>query len=112
MNPSPYYSAYKDSIRILKSNMNWVETSDGPRLYVTGILTNQSPVAWKDPEFDCRFFNSKGQMIDAANGLASLTVLSGADSAFRVAVKPAVSSNDYRSFKISVSNARNWRTVF
>src|SRR5579862_136564 len=49
VNPPPYYSDFRGSIRILQSNMNWVETSDGPRIFVTGVLTNQSPIAWKDP---------------------------------------------------------------
>lgn len=112
MNPPPYYSDFRDSIQILKSDMEWVETSDGARLFVTGILTNQSQIAWRSPEFQCRFFNSKGQMIDAANGSTYLTVLPSSDSAFRVSVKPLRSSNDYGSFQISVSTARNTRSSF
>src|SRR2546421_191400 len=57
MNPPPYYSDFKDSIQIVKSNLNWVETAEGPRLFVTGILTNQSQIAWRAPEFECRFYN-------------------------------------------------------
>jgi hypothetical protein len=106
-NPPPYYSDFRNSIQILQSNMEWVDTTDGARLFVTGILTNQSQIAWRAPEFECRFFNSKRQMIDAANGSTYLTVLSGADSAFRVSVKPLRSSNEYSSFQITVSNARN-----
>jgi hypothetical protein len=112
MNPSPYYSDFKGSLQILQSNMNWVETSDGDHVFVTGVLTNQSQVAWKEPEFECRFFNSKGQMIDAATSLSYLTVVAGADSAFRVSVKPALESNAYSSFRISISNARNARSRF
>jgi hypothetical protein len=112
MNPPPYYSDYKSSIQILKSNMEWVETTDGPRLFVTGLLTNQSQFAWREPEFECRFFNSKGEMTDAANGTTFLTILPSADSAFRVTVKPVRSSNDYSSFRVSVSNARNIRGPF
>lgn len=109
INPPPYYSDFKDSIQILKSNMNWAETTTGPRLFLTGILTNQSQIAWRQPEFDCRFFDSKGQMVDAVSGYSSLTVLPGADSAFRVSVNPALSSNSYSSFRIFVSNAKNIR---
>lgn len=111
-NPPPYYGDFKDSIRILQSNMNWVDTSDGARLFLTGILTNESSVAWKSPEFECRFFDVKGQMVDAANGYAYLTVLPGADSAFRVSVKPGLSSNDYSSFTIRVNDARNVKRPF
>lgn len=112
MYPPPYYSDFRNSIQILQSNMEWVDTADGPRLFVTGVLTNQSQITWRAPEFQCRFFNSKGQMIDAANGSTFLTVLSGADSAFRVSVKPLRSSNDYSSFRIAVSTARNFRSPY
>ena len=47
--------------------MNWAQTKDGLRIYLTGILTNQSPVAWKDVEFECRFYDANGVMVDAAN---------------------------------------------
>jgi len=112
LNPPPYYSDFKGSLQILKSNMNWVESSDGALLFVTGILTNQSQVVWKEPEFECRFFNPKGELIDAATRSSYFTILPGADSAFRVSVKPAVRSNDYASFRISIGNARNGRSVF
>ncbi len=112
MNQPPYYSDSKDSIQILQSNMYWVETSDGSFLFLTGILTNRSHVAWKEPEFECRFFNAKGQMVDAANRTAYLTILPDADSAFRLSIKPALRSNDYSSFRMSISNARNFRSIF
>lgn len=112
MNRPPYYSDFKGSIQILQSNMYWVETSDGPALFLTGILTNRSQIAWREPEFECRFFNSRGQMVDAGNRPAYLTILPGADSAFRLSIKPALRSNDYSSFKMSISNARNIRNVF
>jgi hypothetical protein len=40
------------------------------------------------------------------------TILAHDDSAFRVAVVPSVSSNEYQSFKLSVSTARNTRSLF
>jgi hypothetical protein len=92
--------------------MNWAETSDGPRVYVTGIVTNQSLTTWKDIEFEVRFYNSKGQLVDAGVGYGSLTIGPRNDSGFRVSLKSMVSSNDYGSFRISVANARNARGLF
>src|SRR4051794_15670875 len=46
MNPPPYYSDQKNSLQILNSDMNWAETSDGSRIFLTGILTNRSEIAW------------------------------------------------------------------
>src|ERR1035437_7984563 len=45
-NPKPYYTAFPQVLRVVESRMNWARTKDGPRIYLTGILTNQSPVAW------------------------------------------------------------------
>jgi hypothetical protein len=112
MNPRPYYSEFQKSIRILQSKIQWAETSDGARIYVTGIVTNESVVSWRSVEFDTRFYDSKGQLIDAATGYGSFTILPGNDSGFRVIVRPILSSNDYGSFKISVSNAKNARGPF
>jgi uncharacterized protein YcfL len=111
-NPEPYYTAHLDSIKIIESKMNIVETSNGFRVYVTGILTNESEIAWRQIEFDCRFYDNNGVMIDAANGYSLLTVQPHDDSAFRVVVQPGRSTNDYSSCKIFVSTARNTKSLF
>ncbi len=110
--PPPYYSDFQGAIQILDSKMTWVESSDGPRLFLTGIVTNRSQVAWRHLEFECRFFNSKKEMVDAATGIGFLTILPDCDSAFRVSVKPFLSSNDYNSFKMSLSTAYNVRSLY
>lgn len=111
-NPPPFYSDFQGSIQILDSKMKWVETSEGPRLFLTGLITNRSSMAWRRPEFECRFFNSQSQMVDAATGYAYLTILPGNDSAFRLSIKPLLSSNEYASFKLSLSTAYNARGSF
>jgi predicted nucleic acid-binding Zn ribbon protein len=111
-NPPPYYTEFPNALQILESRMNWVSTKDGPRIYVTGTLTNQSPLAWTSLEFDCRFFDAQGRMVDAANARGGLTIRSNDDSAFRAVVLPATDSNEYRAFKISVSTARNTKGRF
>jgi hypothetical protein len=111
-NPKPYYSEFPNSLKILESRMNWTQTPNGLCIYITGVLTNVSPVVWKDAEFDCRFFDNKGMMIDAATKSGHLDVLPFDDSAFRVAVIPTAQTNEYASFKIFVSNARNTKSLF
>ena len=112
MNPKPYYSAFPNALRVVDSSMHWAQTKDGLRIYLTGILTNQSPVAWSGIEFDCRFFDANGALIDAAVARASLTIPSQDDAAFRAVVSPACETNDYRSYKLSVTTARNPRAWF
>ncbi len=111
-NPKPYYSEFPGSLRIIESRMNWAQTDNGLRIYLTGVLTNASPVAWRDAEFDCRFFDAKGEMVDAATGSGHLDVCPYDESAFRVAIFPTAPTNNYASFKISVGNARNTKGWF
>ena len=59
-NPKPDYTAFVNSLRVVESRMNWAETSSGLRIYITGILTNQSEFAWRDIELECRFFDANG----------------------------------------------------
>ena len=111
-NPRPYYSEFPHSISILSSNLNWAQTSDGLRLYLSGVLTNTSPVSWKDVEFDCRFYDGHGSLLDASPGRGYLTLLPGDDGAFRVAIVPLAPTNQYASFSIRVANARNTKGWF
>ena len=111
-NPKPYYSEFPGSLKIIESRMNWAQTSTGLRIYVAGVLTNSSSVAWRDAEFDCRFFNADGIMIDADTGRGHIDVCPYDESAFRVAIVPTALTNDYASFKISVGNAKSARGLF
>jgi hypothetical protein len=111
-NPKPYYTGFPQALRVMESRMNWAQTRDGLRIYLTGILTNQSPVAWGDLEFDCRFYDAMGVMVDAANGHARLTIQSNDNAAFRVVVMPGCETNDYHSYKLSITTARNARAWF
>src|SRR5256885_412066 len=106
-NPPPYYSDSRGAIEVLDAKMNWALTSEGLRLFIIGTITNRSALAWKRPEFECRLFNSKKQMIDAATVNGYLTILPGSDSVFRVSIQPVASTNEYDSFKIFVSSAYN-----
>jgi hypothetical protein len=106
-NPRPYYSEFPGSLRIIESRMNWAQTSDGLRIYITGVLTNTSPVTWREVEFDCRFFDSHGVMLDADTGHSYGAMQPHDETAFRVSLIPTAPTNGYVSFRISVSNARN-----
>jgi predicted nucleic acid-binding Zn ribbon protein len=106
-NPGPFYSNFPSALRITESRMNWVESPKGTQIYLTGILTNKSAVDWRGLEFDCRFFDRAGRLIDAGNGHGYLTACAHDETAFRVALQPTAPTSDYASFRISVSTARN-----
>ena len=110
--PKPHYSSLLGSLQVVESRMNWAQTHDGLRIFVTGIITNRSQVVWRDIEFECRFFDANGAMIDAANPHSYLTIQASDSSAFRATVVPGRSTNDYASHRISVSTARNAKAWF
>jgi hypothetical protein len=117
VNPPPYYDELLGSIKIVDSRMNWVEKEKEPSgrenlIYITGVITNQSPVAWRHIEFECRFFDTNGTMIDAANGFTYFTIQPNDSSAFRVSVAPTAPTNQYASFKVSATTARNVKGWF
>jgi hypothetical protein len=96
----------------MESRLNWVETRSGLRIYITGILTNQSEFAWRDIELECRFLDANGQLVDAAHPYVALTIQPHDDTAFRAVVTPSRATNDYASFRITVSTARNTKGLF
>jgi hypothetical protein len=112
INPKPYYADFPQTLRVVESRMNWAHTSYGLRIYLTGILTNPGPIAWRDIEFDCRFYDAKGGMVDAANAHARLTIQPNDDAAFRTVVTPGCETNDYDSYKLSITTARNARSWY
>lgn len=112
LNPKPDYMEFPDALRVIQSQMIMVETSNRPRIYITGILTNQSEVAWRDIEVECRFFDAAGRLLDAGHPHVALTIQPHDDSAFRTGVSPAHPTNVYASFSISVCAARNTKGMF
>jgi uncharacterized Zn-finger protein len=111
-NPKPDYTEFVNSLRVMESRMNWVETSNGPRIYLTGILTNQSDIAWRDIEFECRFLDTNGLLVDAAHPHVFLTIQPHDDTAFRTVITPSRSTNDYASFRLLVTTARNTKGFY
>ena len=111
-NPPPYYSQHLGAVEVVSSRFNWVETKDGTRIYLTGLLTNRSEHGWQSVEFDCRFFNAAGIMVDAVAARGNVTLQPHDDGAFRAVVNPGRQRDDYETFKISVSNARIINSTF
>ena len=111
-NPPPYYADHVGSLQILESQMFLKNTTNGPRIYITGLITNQSQIAWHDIEFECRFLGANGSLIDAYTTRSYSTVQANDDSAFRVTVIPVKDFQEYANMKLFVSNARNVKGYF
>lgn len=111
-NPRPFYSEVVPALTVVESRLNWVALTNGPVLYVTGMLTNESDVAWNDLEFECRFYDAAGNMVDAAHAVSRMTVDAHDNSAFRANVRPGRPQTNYATHRVTVSNARNARSRF
>jgi hypothetical protein len=111
-NPPPYFCDTPNVLSVLESQMFFKETTNGPRIYITGIITNQSASAWRDIEFECRFLGTNGSLIDAYTTRCYMTIQGNDDSAFRVTVVPARDFRDYVELRLSVSSARNPKGLF
>jgi len=111
-NPPPYYAEHVGSLQILQSKMFFTDTTNGPRIYITGILTNRSQIAWHDIEFECRFLGTNGSLIDAYTSRSYSTVQANDDGAFRVTVTPIKDLQEYANMKLLISNARNVKSLF
>lgn len=107
LNPSPRFSEAHEPLSIVDSQMHWTQSSTEMRLQLLGTLTNRSDVPWKDPIFECRFFDSNGKLIDVAHPHEYFTVLANTESAFSLRIRPARATNDYSSYKLTVTTAWN-----
>jgi len=111
-NPRPDYTAFINSVRVVESRMDWGQTTNGPRIYITGILTNQSAVAWREIELECRWLDRQGRLVDAFHHHVALTIQPHDDAAFHTTESPTRATNDYATFRLSVSMARNTKGYF
>lgn len=112
INPPPYFADSPAALQIIQSQMFFKTTTNGPRIYITGILTNQSQFAWRDIEFECRFFGTNGSLTDASTAHSYMTVQAKDDSAFRITALPVKEAPEYATFKLFIANARNTKSLF
>lgn len=112
MNPAPYYTDHPGALQILQSQTFFKSTTNGPRIYITGLLTNQSQIAWRGIEFECRFLGTNGNLTDAYTTTSYMTVGANDDAAFRVTVVPVKDPAEYGNLKLFVTNARNMKGLF
>jgi len=101
------FAPYRDSISVVDSRMTFGKDDNGPVVYVVTVITNQSNLPWKETEFDARFFDKTGKLIDAQQWRDYSTIWPHGDSAFRIVVRPSHDLSDYQSYKVFVRSARD-----
>ncbi len=106
--PGIDFSPYRNDISIVESRMNFSNDEKDPMLYLVVLVTNKTDVAWRSIQFDARFFDKSGTLIDTCDyPVSSLVIPPHAESALRIKTHPTHPLLDYESFKISVRSARD-----
>ena len=101
----PFYTEVPDSIRLIESKMVFKQSESGTRMYIIGLVTNQSEIPWKDTEFECRFYDTNNTLVDVAHPRSSMTIQPHDEAAFSIFIRPNRATNDYSSFKLKVVTA-------
>jgi hypothetical protein len=105
--PRPFYYESPNHLRLTESRMSWRVFDSGLRIVLTGVLTNESNVPWERVEFEGRFFDTNGVMVDVANRFDDFTVPPHDETAFRIYITPGRDANSYASYRLSVVGAQN-----
>jgi hypothetical protein len=105
--PRPFYTEVPDSLRLLEPKLIFRPTDSGTRMYIIGLVTNQSQFAWEDTEFECRFYDTNNVMVDVAHPRSSMTVQPHDEAAFSLWIRPNRATNDYSSFRLKIMTARS-----
>jgi hypothetical protein len=104
------FSPYRNEISVVESRMNFKDAGTNSMVYVVAVITNHTDIAWRQIQYDVRFFNRAGTLIDARTALDSSTILDHGESAFRINVTPSHMLPEYDSYKVFVRAARDNRT--
>ena len=111
VNPGVGFSDYRDTVSVVESRMSLGKTDEGiPTVNIIAIITNKSDVAWKDLQFDSRFYNKAATLIDARPYSVSSTILPHSDLAVRIVTKPLKDLSEYETQKVYIRNARDARS--
>lgn len=106
-NPKPRYEDFHGLVKVTESRMTPLQTDKDRLLVIVGLVTNQTSFSWKEVQFDCRYFDTNGTLIDAKTGFGTGAIYGHGESAFRVDLKVARPFSDYASHTIAVKAARN-----
>ncbi len=104
---------YAGQIRIAESRMLFGTSEEGPTVYVVGRAMNESDVAWTTPQFEVRFLDRQGELLDVAEEKSYLsTVAPRGQIAFKVEAPAERPVEDYASYEVRVRSAEHDRWPF
>jgi hypothetical protein len=93
---------YAGELRVGESAMFFGGSSDGPTVYVVGLIENPTQVTWHNVDVEARFRDVGGELIDAAVDRYVGTVPAGGEMAFRVGTTMQRPRELYDSYEVAV----------
>ena len=84
------FESYRGRLTVTSSKMTLVDGSYGPVVAVVGTVRNDTPLAWKDLQFEVRFMNDSDELIDVGREVAfhdDPGLPAGAEDPFRIVVR-------------------------
>jgi hypothetical protein len=100
------FTPYRDQISIVESHM-YFKTNEVrmPFVSVVALVTNQTDLTWKEIEFEARFFNENGILIDVTQEWYPWPLYPKTDAAIKFRPEMFHPLADYASYKIYVGSA-------
>lgn len=100
------FSSSRDKITVLDSQLA-VDAGIGyTNVVVSGVLTNSSDYAWQLGEFEVRFLDGSGKIVDVRKGFDRFTVLPRSDHSFHLTLFSG-SIPEHASRKIMIRSAKD-----
>jgi len=107
------FDAFRDQVQIVASHVPFGRTDCGPTLVVLGTIKNATDIAWKDLQWELRFFDQEGKLIDTAQSNAfSFLSPARSDTPFKVSLKREFPAEAYASHALRLVAARDAKTWF
>jgi len=108
------FSAQKTQLVVVTSEIQFLQSGTNRYLAVIGVITNQSQLSWGDVNVEARFFNADGKLVDVIPGRGThigVAISAHSEAAFKIESKTIESTNNFNSYKVFVTwakDARSW----
>ena len=99
------FSKYRDQLVVLHSSL-LPTTKKGIPLEMVGIVTNRTTHAWDEMNFEVRFYDAKGEMVDSLESRGFFTLQSHSDHSFKLSLDRFVMRTNYISHRVFVCGAK------
>lgn len=111
LDPGTDFSPYRNQITVADSRMIFgTNMYNKPFAAVVAVVTNQSDMPWKEVEFQARFFDKTGALIDVGRGEYYPTLYPGTDGAIWINTGMLRPFADYASYRIYIGSAEDSHT--